>query len=104
MTRHKATHTGLGTPSPLDRWINALLRGLAMLVSHAAHLCSMRLIRHAPECHSEATPEALPCRKSGKLKETTQAAACSYTRRAGVASIASAMAHRSSKAREALMV
>ena len=104
MTRHKATHTGLGTPSPLDRWINAMLRGLAMLVSHAAHLCSMRLIRHAPECHSEATPEVLPCRKSGKLKETTQAAACSYTRRAGVTFIASAMAHRSSKAREALMV
>jgi len=36
MTRHKATHTGLGTPSPLDRWINAMLRGLAMLVSHVA--------------------------------------------------------------------
>jgi hypothetical protein len=25
---HKATQTGLGAPSPLDRWINALLRGL----------------------------------------------------------------------------
>jgi len=58
-----------------------------MLVSHAAHLCSMRLIRSPAECHSEATPEALPCRKSGKPKETTQAAACSYTRRAGVTSI-----------------
>jgi hypothetical protein len=78
MTRHKATQTGLGTPSPLDRWINAMLRGLAMLMSHAASIfCSMRLIRHAPECHSDATPEALPCRKSGKLKETTKAAASS---------------------------
>jgi hypothetical protein len=74
MTRHKALHTGLVSPSPLDRWINALLRGFAMLVSFTASICSMRLIRHAPECHSAATPEALPCTKSGKLKETTQAA------------------------------
>jgi hypothetical protein len=36
MTRHKATQTGLATPSPLDHWINAMLRGLAMLVSHVA--------------------------------------------------------------------
>ena len=80
MTRHNATQTGLMTPSPLDRWINALLRCLAMLTSHAASiLCSMRLIRPAPECHSEATPEALPCRTSGKLKDTTKAAAGSHT-------------------------
>src|SRR4026207_615127 len=69
MTRHKAPQPGLGPPSPLDRWINALLRGLAMLMSHAAHLCSMRLIRLSAECHSDATPEALPCTESGKLKE-----------------------------------
>src|SRR6185436_11684164 len=87
MTRHKATQTGLGTPSPLDRWINAMLRVFAMLVSHAASIfCSMRLIRHAPECHSAATPEALPCKESGKLKETTQAAASSHTRRASASS------------------
>src|SRR5689334_12643433 len=76
MTRHKALHTGLVSPSPLDRWINALLRCFAMLLSHAASiLCSMRLIRPAPECHSEATPEALPCGENGKLKETIEAAA-----------------------------
>ena len=75
MTRHKATQIGLGTPSPLDRWINALLRSLAMLVSHAAHLCSMRLTRYPAECHSEATPEALPCEENGKQKETIEAAA-----------------------------
>src|SRR6185436_2142358 len=79
MTRHKATQTGLGTPSPLDHWINAMLRVFAMLVSHAAHLCSMRLIRISAECHSDATPEALPCTKSGKLKEPEQAAPDSHT-------------------------
>src|SRR5262245_51650485 len=77
MTRHRATHTGLGTPSPLDHWINALLRSFAMLVSHVARLCSMRLIRHAPECHSAAMHEALPRTESGKLKEPSQAAASS---------------------------
>jgi len=75
MTRHKALHTGLVSPSPLDRLINALLRSFAMLVSHVAHLCSMRLIRPVPECHSETTHEVLPCGESGKLKETIQAAA-----------------------------
>jgi hypothetical protein len=81
MTRHNATQTGLGTPSPLDRWINALLRGFAMLVSHAARLCSMRLIRLSVECHNDATPEALPCGESGKLKETKRAAGSSHIRR-----------------------
>jgi hypothetical protein len=91
MTRHKATQPGLGTPSPLDRWINAMLRGLAMLVSHVAHLCSMRLIRPPAECHSDATPEALPCTESGKLKETTPAAGSSN-------------ASQSSNAREGLIL
>jgi hypothetical protein len=91
MTRHKAAQTGLGTPSPLDRWINALLRVFAMLMSHAARFCSMRLIRHAPECHSAATPEVLPRKESGKLKETRQAAGSSH-------------ASTSFNAQEALMV
>jgi hypothetical protein len=75
MTLHKAKQTGLSPPSPLDRWINALLRSLAMLVSFVASICSMRLTRRLAECHSDATPEALPCTESGKLKETTKAAA-----------------------------
>src|SRR5262245_55254534 len=51
-----------------------------MLMSNARSIfCSMRLIRPAPECHSEATPEALPCRKSGTHKEPTKAAASSQT-------------------------
>jgi hypothetical protein len=91
MTRHKALHTGLASPSPLDRLINALLHAFAMLVSHAAKLCSMRLTRCPAECHSDATPEVLPRTESGKLKKTTQAAASSHI-------------DRPSKAREALMV
>jgi hypothetical protein len=75
MTRHKALHTGLVSPSPLDRWINALLRGFAMLVSFVVSICSMRLTCCPAECHSDAALEALPCKESGKLKETTQAAA-----------------------------
>ena len=78
MTEHKALHTGLVSPSPLDRWINALLHAFAMLMSFAACLCSMRLIRLPAACHSDATPEALPCRKSGKFRETLQAAASSH--------------------------
>jgi hypothetical protein len=50
MTRHKATQTGLGTPSPLDRWINALLRGLVMLVSNVARRFAPRSQTSAAEC------------------------------------------------------
>src|ERR1041384_4232697 len=79
MTRHKAPHTGLVSPSPLDLLINALLRSFAMLMSHAASIFRpMRLIRQSAECHSETTPEALPRRASGKLKETNHAAASSH--------------------------
>src|SRR5262245_13349680 len=79
MTRHKDLQTGLVSPSPLDRWINALLHAFAMLISFVRSTCSMRLIRRAPECHSDATPEALPCRDSGMDKELTQAAASGHT-------------------------
>jgi hypothetical protein len=78
MTRHKALHTGLVSPSPLDLWINALLRGLAMLVSFVRSICSMRQTRSLAECHSDATLKALPCKESGKLKDPTQAAASSH--------------------------
>jgi hypothetical protein len=60
MTRHKALHTGLGTPSPLDRWINAMLRGLAMLVSHVARRFASRHPISAAECdgNCDRLPEA----------------------------------------------
>jgi hypothetical protein len=60
MTRHNATQTGLGTPSPLDRWINAMLRGLAMLVSHVARRLASRHPISAAECDGrcDRLPEA----------------------------------------------
>ena len=56
MTRHKATQTGLGTPSPLDRWINAMLRSLAMLVSHVARRFASRHPISAAECDGDCEP------------------------------------------------
>jgi hypothetical protein len=56
MTRHKATQTGLGNPSPLDHWINALLRGLAMLVSHVARRFASRNQTSAAECDGDCEP------------------------------------------------
>src|SRR6185436_2464106 len=53
MTRHKATHTGLVSPSPLDRWINAMLRGLAMLASHVARGLSSRCQKPNLECDGD---------------------------------------------------
>ena len=106
MTRHKATQTGLGTPSPLDRWINAMLRVFAMLVSHAARLCSMRLIRLSAECHSDATPEVLPCKESGKLKETTKAAGSGRDLRASASSsfVVAATDNNNNNSKAGLMV
>jgi hypothetical protein len=78
MTRHKALHTGLVSPSPLDLWINALLHAFAMLMSCVRSICSMRQTRSLAECHSDATLKALPGKESGKLKETLQAAASGH--------------------------
>ena len=56
MTRHKATQTGLGTPSPLDRWINALLRGLAMFVLNVARRFAFRHRNPTAECDGDQAP------------------------------------------------
>jgi len=56
MTRHKATQTGLGTPSPLDRWINAMLRGFAMLVFRVARRLASRNQIPAAECDGDCEP------------------------------------------------
>src|SRR6185503_1977418 len=79
MTRHKATHTGLGTPSPLDRWINALLRGLAMLVSNVARRFASRHPISAAECDGscDRLPETNVVLDTHQ--ETTPAAASSQT-------------------------
>ncbi|HEV7692793.1 MAG TPA: hypothetical protein VGO52_18290, partial [Hyphomonadaceae bacterium] len=53
MTRHKALHTGLVTPSPLDHWINALLHAFAMLVSFVARRFASRHQISAAECDGD---------------------------------------------------
>ena len=62
MTRHKHTHTGLVTPSPLDRWIDAMLRVFAMLVQN---VCStLQMIRRQPRVNATRDlPAGLPGEK-----------------------------------------
>jgi hypothetical protein len=69
MTRHKHTHTGLVTPSPLDRWIDAMLQLFAMLVSSVASTLQMTRRRLAAECHSDVTPADLPRETTDTFKE-----------------------------------
>ena len=69
MTRHKHTHTGLVTPSPLDRWIDATLRLFAMLVQNVA--ATLRMIpRRGPVIGTQAMPVALPRETHDTFKET----------------------------------
>ena len=69
MTRHKHTHTGLVTPSPLDQWIDAMLRVLAMLVSSVVSTLQM-IIRRPPVNATQAMPTDLPRETSDIFKET----------------------------------
>ena len=71
MTRHKHTHTGLVTPSPLDRWIDATLRLFAMLVQTVA--ATLRMIpRRGPVIGTQAMPMALP-RETHDISKEPQA-------------------------------
>jgi arylsulfatase A-like enzyme len=74
MTRHKHEHTGLVTPSPLDHWIDVMLRVLAVLVSSVASTLQMTRRRLAAECHSDVTPTVLPREKSDTQQQETQSA------------------------------
>jgi len=69
MTRHKHTHTGLVTPSPLDRWIDAMLRVFAMLVQNVASTLQM-IRRRPPVIGTRETPAVLPRETSDTSKET----------------------------------
>ena len=73
MTRHKHAQAGLGTPSPLDRWIDATLRAFAMLVSIVA--ATFQMIRRPDRVNAtRATPAVLPRETSDTIKETKPAA------------------------------
>jgi len=72
MTRHKHAHIGLGTPSPLDHWINATLRAFAMLVLNVASTLQM-IRRRAAVNATQPTPTDLPQAKTDTHQETTAA-------------------------------
>ena len=69
MTRHKHTHTGLVTPSPLDRWIDATLRLFAMLVSSVAATLQM-ICRRGTVIGTQAMSTVLPREMHDTSKET----------------------------------
>ena len=69
MTRHKHTRTGLVTPSPLDRWIDAMLRLLAMLVHNLAS--TLQMIRRPDRVNATRDlPAGLPRETSDTDQET----------------------------------
>ena len=73
MTRHKHAQTGLVTPSPLDRWIDAMLRVFAMLVFHVVstiQMCARRPVVNA----TRQMPNALPRMTGDTIQETHLAA------------------------------
>ena len=76
MTRHKHAHTGLVTPSPLDHWIDAMLRVLAMLVSSVASTLQMT-IRRPPVNATQAMPADLPRETSDTHQQETNSVATS---------------------------
>ena len=105
MTRHKALHTGLVSPSPLDRLINALLHPFAMLMSHVARRFASRNQISAAECDGscESMPEANFV--LDQHQEPTPAAASGHAPRTSASSsTASAIAAASAIGREGLMV
>ena len=68
MTRHKHTHTGLVTPSPLDRWIDATLRLFAMLVLNV--VSTVQMFARRPDVNAtRQMPVALPGMKTDTSKE-----------------------------------
>jgi hypothetical protein len=69
MTRHRHAQTGLVTPSPLDRWIDATLRVLAMLVLNVASTFQMKQLRPKRDWHTPDDEAALPRMKTDTHKE-----------------------------------
>ena len=86
MTRHKTTQTGLGTPSPLDRWINAMLHVFAMLVSYAARRFASRHPISAAECDGRYDRQPEADFVLGQHQDPKPAAAGSHTRRTSASS------------------
>ena len=75
MTRHKHAHTGLVTPSPLDRWIDATLRVLAMLVQSVVSTFQMIRLNVTRDWHTPDDEAALPRAKTDTQQQETKPAA-----------------------------
>ena len=72
MTRARTASNGLGTPPPLDRWIDAVLMLCVSLVQGAATTLGMIFKRNYRDWHTETAHEDLPQAKSGiQLQEST---------------------------------
>ena len=74
-----------GAPSLSHLWMAALLRRVAMVLVNLACVFGMRLGRCSGECHTGATPEALPRRKSDPIKKDPNPAAASSSHRTTIA-------------------
>ena len=78
MTRYKHAQTGLVTPSPLDRWIDATLCVFAMLVHYVASTLQM-IRRHDRVNATRAMPVVLPRAKTDTQQQEPQSVAASDT-------------------------
>ena len=68
MTQHKHAYTGLVTRSPLDRWIDAMLRVFVMLVQSVVSTLQM-IRRRPPVIGTQAMPASLAGEKSDTLRK-----------------------------------
>ena len=64
-----------GVPSLTELWLGALLRLAAMWLVNLAGLLGMRLSRLSGECHTDATPQALPLKDCDPTTKETETAA-----------------------------
>ena len=66
-----------GSPSLIHHWMEALLRLAAICLLSLARLLGMRPSRLSGECHTDATPQALPLQDRDPITKETQPAATS---------------------------
>ena len=72
MTRARTASYGVGTPPPLDRWIDAVLMLFVSLVQGVATTFGMRFNRQPRDWHTGEAREALPQTKPDiHIKEAT---------------------------------
>ncbi len=75
MTRHKHAHTGLVTPSPPDRWIDATLCVFAMLVHYVVSTFQMKQLYPKRDWHTPDDEAALPRVTNDTQSQETKPAA-----------------------------